>query len=549
MDKNQTTGTLDLQQKAGVAGIYSVRVMNGDGTPATPWRRSKNLILPGGYNATGLYSEQFTFFHAGSGSSPNKTTLDGTFEQTGTTVTRTSGTGVFVSGNVNDWIKFATGEYARISAFTNSLTVTVDRSQTVAPAALTVYDCSRTLLDTWEKSTSTKDETAGANGSSMNYDAGTTRYWRTCNFATETVAKTYTEFGVTAIGGTSTSTLFSRVLFESPVSVDIGQFLQVRFDLIVTLANYRTGAPITVNITGWPYPYAIQSIVSNGTYWDVLLDKACSSHYVAGRTITIAGALPATTAITSISSTPSDFTVNATAHGKNIGDSIVIAGATPAGYNGTWTVATVPNANSLTVTSAANLGAGSGGTVRLATPGTWYDGTHTIASFPTTSTIRITNANSIPAAGIAGTVTNSIAATGQITNNAVSNTTSSGRPGPADVCTASASLSNFYRQFSMIEEAFLRTGLTYGVNPSFSTAIVSQQAVTTISTYSVTERKSTFSWTIASANGNSQSIRQMFFCGSQAHGQLWVTFDERQRKDNGFQLVVNYSCSWEPDLN
>ncbi len=58
-----------------------------------------------------------------------------------------------------------------------------------------------------------------------------------------------------------------------------------------------------------------------------------------------------------ITSTGSDFTVNKTAHGFVVGEYVVLKNATHAGYDAVWPVATVPNANSFTVTSAANLGA------------------------------------------------------------------------------------------------------------------------------------------------------------------------------------------------
>ncbi len=65
-----------------------------------------------------------------------------------------------------------------------------------------------------------------------------------------------------------------------------------------------------------------------------------------------------------ITSTGSDFTVNKNSHGFVVGEYIVLTGASNAGYNRFWRVATVPNANSLTVTSTLNLGAD---TVTLAT--------------------------------------------------------------------------------------------------------------------------------------------------------------------------------------
>lgn len=44
----------------------------------------------------------------------------------------------------------------------------------------------------------------------------------------------------------------------------------------------------------------------------------------------------------------------ATAHGLAVGNSIVISGVLPEAYNGTYLVATVPNANTFTVAKSVN---------------------------------------------------------------------------------------------------------------------------------------------------------------------------------------------------
>lgn len=544
--------TVAAEIPLGISGQFRARVMNADGTPASDWTPvKKNLILPGGYNATinthdsypGSFANNVKRMHAGTGSTPNKVTIDGTYSQSGTTVTRVTGAGTFVAGNANDFIKFGTGEIAKINSVTNTTTVEVDRSQTVAATTLQVYDTSRTLLDAWVKTTTTVDNTAGYNGATDNTDAGTYLIWKTMNFAAETVAQTYTEVGVSnevSGGSGATAVLFSRVVLDTPVTVGVEQFLQLRYDLTMVLGNYRTSAPITMNITGWPYPYAIQSITANGTYWDVVVGSACSSHYAVGRPIIITGAIPLRKTITSISSTGSDFTVNATSHGRLVGETIVIEGASPAGYNGSWVVATVPNANSLTVTSAANLGAGSGGTVRITTPATWFDGTHTIASFPNSTTIRITNANNITPAGIAGTVTNSLAANAIVTQYAFGPTGN----GPGIV---EPGVSN-YKGANLYPESALKTGLAYGTYADTTGGIGTSTGYPTAS-YNSGTRTQTNTAIFASAVGNNQTIRQLTFgTNSQPLGLLFITFDERQRKDVGYQLSVTLTTKWDPDL-
>jgi hypothetical protein len=287
----------------------------------------------------------------------------------------------------------------------------------------------------------------------------------------------------------------------------------------------------------------VQSIVANGTFWDVTLNKA--HHYAAGRPITIAGALPVKTVISTLSSTGSDFTVNATAHGRSPGDSIVIAGATPSGYNGTWTVATVSNANSLTVTSAINPGAGSGGTVRLATPGTWYDGTHTIASVPSGSVVRITNAATPPAAGADGTMVNNLNCSAICTGWGFSaGTTNTIQMAGFEMSNGNVSTNG--GTLHLIPEASLKTGLQYGVATN-QTGTLGNVNATAGAVYDTANRKKTWSFTFASSTVVSTSIRQAHI--GRQDGTLVFTFEERQRKDDGFQLVITFTLSWEPALD
>ena len=93
-----------------------------------------------------------------------------------------------------------------------------------------------------------------------------------------------------------------------------------------------------------------------------------------------------TKTITSLTSTGTTATATVTAHGYTNGQSITISGATPAGYNGTFTI-TVVNANTFTYTVAAGLTSPATGTMTSGypTPYTWVNN-YWITATPTSIT-------------------------------------------------------------------------------------------------------------------------------------------------------------------
>jgi Tfp pilus tip-associated adhesin PilY1 len=93
------------------------------------------------------------------------------------------------------------------------------------------------------------------------------------------------------------------------------------------------------------------------------------------------GTITATGATTTV-------TVNfAAAHGLLAGQSVVIAGANPTGYNGTYTIQTVPSATSLTYTTASAVATANTGTVTVTTSGTTATATSTAHGLAGTVTI------------------------------------------------------------------------------------------------------------------------------------------------------------------
>lgn len=396
----------------GVAGRVQVHVVNAKGgvIKTLPWQ--KNLILDQGmdYYATNTWANMMNYCVAGTGTTPTKDLLDGTASQTGTTVTLSGSTYTLTSGDVGKWVGWATGEQAKITAFISSTSVTVDRSQTVGSGTATLYRANQTGLATEVKRTNTYPTYTytDGRGSSATFAASSNvlTLRRTYDFSAEVGSVNYTEIGLSPIA-TVASNIFTRILLAGTVTVASGQQLRITYEISITVSDTTRPSQTLTSSTGWPYTYSINSITGNGTSFTVTTSAA--HHYVAGGVINIAGAKRTRTAITVATSTGSDFTITANSHGRTTGDSIIIEGMTPSGYNGTWTVASTTT-NTITVTTGANPGTGTVfGNVRQAEPGTWYNGQWTVASV-TSTTIVVTSAISL-SAGADGTVVNNLNAT------------------------------------------------------------------------------------------------------------------------------------------
>lgn len=105
---------------------------------------------------------------------------------------------------------------------------------------------------------------------------------------------------------------------------------------------------------------------SGTTEYDIKYKATPSSAWTS--ILSTTGKISATTAlangsiVTTGASSPYTVTVTLTGHGFVAGDSITIADATPAAYNGTWTVATA-SANSFTFAITTTQGSNTGGTI------------------------------------------------------------------------------------------------------------------------------------------------------------------------------------------
>ena len=303
-----------------VGGRYKVRVLDEAKRiiSETPWQR--NLILnPGLRDLDGnAWIDMDARCRAGTGTTASKATIDGTWAMSGTTVTRSTGTGTISAGDVDKYVKFGTGEEALIVSRTSDteFEVRASDSDTIAATSLELYNTARTVLDAQVAETTSLNGGAGANTETADTATGNLTVKRTFDFAAEVGTVNYNEIGVSR----STGDLFSRVVLASTVTVNAGQQLQVVWEMSLTCSTWLTATPITPTITGWPWEYTNSGIASTPTEFVVTTDE--DHHY-------------------------------------SVGDEITIAGATPSAYNGTWTIAAVPASDEIEITSAINPGASS----------------------------------------------------------------------------------------------------------------------------------------------------------------------------------------------
>jgi len=585
--------------------VQVVEAATGRVVESRPWQ--SNLILDSGLDriATEGWASQLAYGVAGTGNTPTKDLPDDpadTYSCAGTTVTRVTGTRDFVAGDVGKLIRWTSGEEAYITAYTSATVVTVGTSATIAASPIdALYRVAQTGLTTEvQRSTNEPtfiDEDDGYASVSTRYDkaAGTITFRTTKDFTEEVAPVNYTEVGMASLA-TVASNLFSRMLLSGAVTVGIGQLLRLKYELTVSVAGHAPSTQTTVDggISGWPLPYNIVSIVSNGTYWDVTLNE--SHHFVAGGKFNINGAKRPRADVTAASSTVSDFTITAAGHGLTAGQTVVIEGMTPSGYNGSFTVDSV-SGDDFTVLSVLNPGVGTVfGNVRQAEPTPWYDGEYTIASIPSAAVVRITNATSIAPAGEDGTAYNNTRRKWVATNFGLGSHVAGGGTGNF---TANAYIACCGSGYNANGPAYNFAGIYDGRNDTDAACLVptsepailpndfpqyygraSAGTLTATNENGITQSPAVTNWintstikinaqsaytngtfyrdtayTFSAGEINRSDIKTFFFgrgTGWSPSGyvaiQGYILFEEPQRKKNTYKLTLTFRRSWGRDL-
>lgn len=383
---------MNIKLESVVSGkIDWLEIRRKDGTLKARVENVPNLITQG-LGTLGDIRSPDTPHYAMTSTAESYEDLDGTWNQSGNTLTRATGTGTFPSSpsqidNELYWYDAGgnTGVRVHVTARASDTSITVSgpartitggklRRFLVNSAAMSTTGSSQVSATVTRVGSTTYDDAAGSR--SRTYQV---------NFASAASPYTLGSFIMSA---------FARVKLPATIAIDAEDQIQYQYTVIDTHTGRSQDYDIGAESTGIPQKHSMLSIVGNGTNVDVTFSAA--THFLAGDKLDLRGVTTKKFAISSASSTSTTFTINtATAHSLNPGDSVTIEGASVGPYNGVFTVATTATGTQFTILDASNPGAmGASGTARLTTPGTYFDdlGLATIASMVSSSVARITSA-------------------------------------------------------------------------------------------------------------------------------------------------------------
>jgi hypothetical protein len=222
---------IDLKLRVNVKAT----VMKGDKV-VRDYPMQHNLILDSGMEAlaTQFTSDMFVTACVGNGITPTERSV-GSVSATGGTATSA---GAFLASDVGKMLYFpSAGIQTKITGFTSTNEVSIADTTVIGAEVATIYNVDQTQLASYVVGTDTYRVTLG------NVDSGAddvindgvdwqiTR-WRTFQFPTETGSITYTEGGWTWEDVAVTNpTLFGRIVFATPIQVDLGEFLLLYVEL------------------------------------------------------------------------------------------------------------------------------------------------------------------------------------------------------------------------------------------------------------------------------------------------------------------------------
>lgn len=228
---------------------YRPAIINADGSVAKLGSWKRNLLLDTGLDGIALrsWADAFTHCVIGTGTAPTKRDSGAiTFSLSGSTVTASAS--FFEAADVGRLLKFDTGEEMYVTGFTDSQTVAVGATGTLAASEGTVWYVNATGHQTETKRSASYATDVGANGSS--YLAGVYTHKRTFVFSAEVATITYREIGWSHTASAGGNLLGRDLIPGAGDTLVSGQQYRVEVQLSVT---YSPASPQVVGavITGW----------------------------------------------------------------------------------------------------------------------------------------------------------------------------------------------------------------------------------------------------------------------------------------------------------
>lgn len=171
-------------------------------------------------------------------------------------------TGSLYTGDV---VRFLDGTEVMItsSAVTNNSGVVSDLSASIINTASVVSTQSFTIWKTSQTGLQYEVRRAGTgiatssyldlyNGTNFNAPSGTFMHYRTYDFGSESISRSYTEVGVGFSAAAQSRTVFSRIRLPAPVTLSFDQRLRMVYGLFVQYAPTASIYVPNATITGWP---------------------------------------------------------------------------------------------------------------------------------------------------------------------------------------------------------------------------------------------------------------------------------------------------------
>lgn len=259
-------------------GFYKVAIVDKDGKEI--WRQpnwEKNLILNQGMDGVSNHYLADLMTHGIAGMGTRTNIIDGgdsvASAINGTVVLSPGMTGLqnFSSSIVNDWtgslwagdtIKFADGTLAMATAYRaaavipHDTTASIKTNDTIPTQSFVIYKTGATGLHREVKRAGVNIATSsyldGGCGTIISVPSGSVLHYRTYDFGSESIDRTYTEIGVgwSQTGWSSSS--FSRVLLPVPVTALQDQRLRLIYGLLINFSPTGSTYMFNAPISGWP---------------------------------------------------------------------------------------------------------------------------------------------------------------------------------------------------------------------------------------------------------------------------------------------------------